>query len=125
MGLRVVSIETDGSIRLAADGPITSESFRDSANPLPKVLGANWAGHRILLDLASAEVIDSSFVGWLVSVQKELTDQGGLIVLHSLNERAGQILRTLKIELLVPIMTDEAEAREAAVRHPRLSRVAA
>ena len=52
MILRTVSIDNDGSVRVAADGPLTCRSFKGAGdNPLQTLLGSGWSRRKILLDL--------------------------------------------------------------------------
>ena len=112
MKLKLVSIEKDGIVRVAADGNITTADFHGNAdNPLQQVLGANWFTTRCLLDLGQTDYIDSSAIGWLIGSQKAFKQGGGALVVHSVQPSVKQILDLLKIERVVPICADEAQAR--------------
>lgn len=113
MNLRIVSIERDGSVRMAVDGPITSESFTSADNPLEQLLGGEWWRHHLLLDLSKADHVDSAGVGWLINCHKAMTLHGGSMVLHSVQPKAMRILQTLKIDTIVPLAQNEPAARKA------------
>src|SRR2546427_13264201 len=84
MILRTISIENDGSARIAADGPLTSRTFKgNSDNPLQTLLGNGWARRKILLDLRRADYFDSCALGWLLNCHRELSQNGGCMLLHS------------------------------------------
>src|SRR5688500_11314605 len=97
MKLRVISIDGDGNIRLAADGPLTAAGFANNENPLATALGENWASHRILIDLSAVEQLDSTAIGWLISARAALGENSGLLVLHSMHPHVRQILQTLRV----------------------------
>jgi anti-anti-sigma factor len=113
MKLKLVSIEKDGIVRVAADGNITTADFHGNTNqnPLESVLGATWFTTRVLLDLSQTDYIDSSAIGWLIGSQKAFKQGGGAMVVHSVQPSVKQILDLLKIERVVPICADEPQAR--------------
>ena len=112
MNLRMVSIESDGSVRIAADGPITSTCFQSPAdnNPLQLLLGAGWARHRVMLDMARADHIDSCALGWLINCHREFEENHGLLVLHSVQPKVLRILKTLKLDTIIPMVDNELAA---------------
>src|SRR5439155_24452109 len=82
MILRTVSIDNDGSVRIAADGPLTCRSFKGTGdNPLQTLLGNGWARRKILLDLRRADYFDSFALGWLINCHREFSNSGGLLLL--------------------------------------------
>jgi anti-anti-sigma factor len=113
MGLRIICIDDGGAVRLASDGPITSDMFFTAGvdNPLEALLGAAWSRHRVLLDLRQTEYIDSSAVGWLLNSHKAFVGAGGRLVLHSVQPKVRRILTTLRIDAVVPLAEDEPAAR--------------
>jgi anti-anti-sigma factor len=116
MNLRVVSIDRDGTVRIAADGPITSDNLDlDAGNPLEALLGVGWPRHKILFDLDKTEHIDSAGIGWLINCRKELDDNGGAMVLHSLQTKVLKILKVLKIETVHTFASDESAARAVMI----------
>jgi len=113
MKIKLVSIEQDGVLRVAADGAITSDDFpADRRNPLEEVIGSSWSSSRVLLDFSSASYIDSTAIGWLLSSHKKMKSSGGMLVLHSVPGSVRQIFSLLKIGSVVPIATNDAEAVE-------------
>ncbi len=109
MKLMLVSIERQGYVRVATDGNITAGDFALSAgrNPFENILGANWAGQRVLLSMENTTYIDSSAIGWLISCQKAFKAAGGAIVIHSIRPGVKQMLELLKISRIVPVADNE------------------
>jgi anti-anti-sigma factor len=112
MKLTIVSIERDGIVRVASDGSITAPDFAGGRNPFESLLGQNWAGTRILLNVEKSDYIDSSAVGWLISSQKTVRAAGGGLVLVNVNPGVKQILDLLKVGRVVPIVGTEDEGRK-------------
>lgn len=116
MSLRLVSIDADGCVRIAADGPLTSDNILGEGNPLAELLGGGWGKHRILLDLALADFIDSCAIGWLIETQRDLTRSGGRLAVYNVLPRVLRVLKILRIDSLVPLVDSELAARESASR---------
>ena len=118
MILRTISIDKDGTARVAAEGPLTCRNIPAGAdNPLQTLLGAGWSRRRILLDLRRADYFDSCALGWLLNCHRELSTNGGVLLLHSANPKVIQFLRLLKLEAILPIFESETTARAAFARN--------
>jgi len=118
MILRTISIDNDGSVRIAADGPLTCRTFKGGGdNPLATLLGNGWARRTILLDLRRADYFDSFALGWLINCHRELSNNGGMMLLHSASSKVIQFLRLLKLESILPIYENESTARGAFARN--------
>ena len=118
MILRTISIDNDGSVRIAADGPLTCRSFKGAGdNPLATLLGNGWSRRKILLDLRRADYFDSFALGWLINCHRELSTNGGILLLHSASTKVTQFLRLLKLESILPIYENETSARATFARN--------
>ena len=119
MKLTLLSIEKDGTIRVATDGNITTADFEAGAkNPLENLLGKPGST-RVLLNMEKTDYIDSSAIGWLIGSHKHFKDGGGALVAHSVQPSVRQILELLKIGRVVPLAKDEAEARSLAAQEDK------
>jgi len=111
--LSLESIERDGCIRVASRGNITSTEVNlGKKNPLETLLGANWAGNRVILNMAQTDFIDSTAIAWLIATSKQFRSAGGRLAIHSVVPRARQMLDLLKITKVIPVVSDETAARE-------------
>ena len=111
--LSLVSIDKDGCIRVASSGNLTSANISfSSKNPLESVLGATWSGNRVILDLAKTDFMDSTAIAWLIATTKQFRSSGGSIAIHSVAPRARQMLDILKIGKVIPLVANEAAARQ-------------
>jgi anti-anti-sigma factor len=109
----MVSIEKGGVILVAADANITAADVDPTRrNPFESLLGSNWAGNRVLLNMQNAAYIDSSAIGWLMVSQKAFRDAGGAVVLYNVQPAVRQLVDVLKLTRVLPITNDEAGARK-------------
>lgn len=116
MKLTLLSIEKDGIIRIASEGPILAGDFDPvGRNPLEAVLGVTWSSMKVLLSFEKTDYVDSSAVGWLIATQKAFKQNGGALIVHSIQPSVKQIFDLLKIGKVVPLVSDESEARELAI----------
>ena len=65
---------------------------------------------KILLDMQSVPVLDSSGVGELIHCYTSANNRGGALKLLSLSPRVGEVLKSTQLEGIFQIFTDEATA---------------
>jgi anti-anti-sigma factor len=116
VSINLVSIGNDGLVRVKVRGELTSEHLKaeQGDNPLKEILGQQWATNQVLIDFGEARYLDSAALGWLMSSQKEFQKSGGMMVVHSVPPRVRQMFDLLKLETIVPMAPNEAEAVEIA-----------
>jgi anti-anti-sigma factor len=114
MPLRMVSMESDGCVRVSASAPLTALNLLNlsAPNPLAALLGADWSSRHILLDMTEAAYIDSCAVGWLIECQRELETGGGRMALFGLQPRVQRLLRILRLDAVLPLAGSEPAARQ-------------
>jgi len=113
MNVKLVSIEKDGVIRLAANGSMTaSEMANGNEHPLAGVIGQAWSNNRVVLSMDETQYIDSTAIGWLLSCQKQFQRDGGRFVLHSVPPSVQQIFDLLKVDRVLQVAGDESQALE-------------
>ena len=113
MKLSVQSTEKGGVVRVAAVGRLSSVDLTEK-NPLAFLIGDHWASCRVLLDFDQVEYIDSSAIVWLVESHKQLSCNGGKMVLHSIRPNVKQVFDLLKIGSLFTLAKNETEALSCA-----------
>ncbi len=115
MKLQLVSIERDGTVKIGSQGNITSADLDATGpNPLEQILGKNWFQSRVLLDMTETQYIDSSAIGWLIGTAKQLKEGGGTLVVYGIQPAVRQVLDLLKVGRVVPLVEDEAAAKQVA-----------
>jgi anti-anti-sigma factor len=108
---------SDGDLRgVACRGDLTTLDLPGSADPLETLLGPDYVGLKVLLNLERATFMDTAAVGWLVGCHKRLRDGGGMLVLHSVPPLLDDMLRFLKLHTVLHVAADEAAARALAGR---------
>lgn len=110
--LTVVS-QNDAETCVAASGRITRESLSDP-DPLEAVIGPDAFAKPILLSLAKSDYMDSSGVGWILKCHKRAAEAGGKLILHSAPPMIGNLMRMLKLERVLAIAANGAEAEAIA-----------
>ena len=115
MVVQLVSVEQDGVVRLALNGPVTAQQIeQDDHHPLVEALGHEWYNTRVVLDMSAADYIDSTAVGWLLSCQKQFSRGGGSMVLHSVTPQVREIFDILRIDRMFALAEDETHAVKIA-----------
>lgn len=113
MKLQLVSIERDGTVKVASQGNVTSADIDATGpNPMEQILGKNWSQSRVLLDMTNTQYIDSSAIGWLIGSSKQLKDGGGALVVYGVQPAVRQVLDLLKVGRVVPLVEDEDAAKQ-------------
>lgn len=73
------------------------------------------AGHlRIVLSLSRLELIDSSGLGSLISMHKNLAPPRGRLVLCDLSPKVGSVLKLTRLDRVLTIAADSAAAADLA-----------
>lgn len=75
----------------------------------------------VAIDMAHTRFFGSGLVGLLFQFQKEIDQRGGRVAICSANADCEQVLRTLRIDLLVPLYPTRVEA-VAALEQPTARR---
>jgi len=117
MKLSLVSIEKEGFVRVGVDGNlVASEIDAVGNNPMQGLLGQTWFNNRVVLDMQKCDYIDSSAIGWFMACQKTFKQNGGQLIVHSIQPAVQQVLDLLKIGKVITIVPDEAAARAMLVQ---------
>jgi len=95
-------------------GDVTQNAYGPSDEPLADNLGRDLYQRAVLLDLSACPFIDSRGVGWLLKCHKLFRAAGGVLVLHSMTVEVGQVLKVLRMDLVMDLATDESSARAKA-----------
>jgi anti-anti-sigma factor len=113
--MQLALISADGELaRLQLSGRVTQESLAADADPILDLLGADGYGRRVLVDFSQTEFLDSSGVGWLLSCHKRFRQGNGRFILHSIPPLVRRTLQILRMELVLKLANDEAEAETLA-----------
>jgi anti-anti-sigma factor len=80
-------------------------------DPLDALLGVGCASNQIMLNLSKTTYIDTGAVSWFIRCNRECKAAGGCFVIHSIPPMVKQVLQLLRMNELLHLAEDEAEAR--------------
>ena len=110
MSFKAVSREVGGVTVIDMDGRITLGEGSDLLREL--IEGKLGSGRKkIVMNLAEINYIDSTGLGELVSVYRQMKAQGGELKLLNLNKKVSDLLQITKLYAVFDIHTDEAAGR--------------
>jgi anti-anti-sigma factor len=115
MSLVLIANDED-VLRLYATGKIMHAHSADEPDQLRTFTGPDGYGRRVLVNLEQVSFIDSSGIGWLLSVHKRFQNAGGKLILHTLPESIQLTLKILRLDAVLNIAETEADARALAAR---------
>ncbi len=113
MELALIS-DNGATAKLRLNGRVTQAELAAGEDPLLEALGADAYSRKALVDLTGADFIDSSGVGWLLHCHKKFRQAGGCFILHSIPPLVRRTLQVLRMELVLQLAKDEAEAETLA-----------
>ncbi len=111
MQIKVLS-EDDGLLRLEAEGRIVQGDRMLESDALDQMLGDQGYARSVLLSLGGTEFIDSSGLSWLVVRHKRFCEAGGTLVLHSIPPTVLELLKMMRLDLVLHLAEDETAAME-------------
>lgn len=95
-------------------GDVTQDAYGPNSEPLAEAHGHDVYQRAVLLSLGETRFIDSRGVGWLLKCHKRFREAGGILVLHSMTPEVTQVLKILRMDLVMDLAKDEASARVKA-----------
>lgn len=90
------SVSETGVVRLAVGGELDVVTVGELRTEIQKLLVAKPA--RVEVDLSSLRMVDSSGVGTLVSLYKQVRAHGGEVVIMGLRDQPLAIFRLLRLD---------------------------
>ncbi len=91
-----ISINEAGVIRLSIEGELDAITVADLRNEIEKLLMRQIG--RVEVDLSMLRMLDSSGVGALVSLYKQVRARGGEVVVLGLRDQPLAIFRLLRLD---------------------------
>jgi len=115
--MQLTALPPDGDLcRLRLTGEVVMRALiPPPPHPLALVSGPEVYARRALLDLGGVTWIDTWGIGWLMSCHKRFLQGGGRLVIHSVPPAVAPSLRLLRLEQVLNLAADEADARRLAV----------
>ena len=111
MELRMLSDEGD-LLHIETVGGKVQPELPKAFGPLDALLGSRGYGQRMMLNLTETRFIDSSGLSWLVVCHKRFIQASGKLVVHSIRPTIMDLLKMMRLELVLNLAEDESAARE-------------
>lgn len=113
MSMELKLIWNDGDVvRLESVGKVSRDGWAPNRNPFLDLLGPSIFSRKVLLNLMNSHYLDSTGVEWLLASNKRFKEAGGMLVVHSFNPVMAQILKLMRMDLVLHLAKDEAAALE-------------
>ncbi len=113
MEIKVVRFEND-VVRVDVLGKISRDGWAVNHEPLVKVFGEDIYTKTVLLNLSNSNYLDSTGVEWLLTAHRRFVHGGGKLIIHSAKLMMQQILKMMRMDLVLNLAPDEEKARELA-----------
>lgn len=89
------------------------------AEPFIQLCGPQVYSRSVLVDLSKCHYINSAGVAWLLIHHRRFQEAGGKLVLHSASPVVMQIFSLMKMELVLSLCQDLAEAERLVSGTPQ------
>ncbi len=105
-----ISADQGQVVQVTIEGCLTQPDIAPPLDPFRQVLGQNVYQRTVLLDMAQSNYLDSMCIGWLLSSHKRFREQGGKLVIHSLQPMASNVISLLRLNNVFQLATDTETA---------------
>lgn len=95
---------------ISVSGPIVQAQLGTRQEPLAELLGPATYSLNLLLDLSSAERIDSSGISWLLVLHRRAREGGGRLILFGMPPLIDTVMQTLRMHYVFEIVATREEA---------------
>lgn len=104
----------DGYLLIRLSGDITIGCSLSYKEELKKAM-ADHDCYRVLVDLEDVAFMDSSGLGMLISLFKEVNEHDGKIVFFNLQDYIVKLISLVRLDQVLTVAEDEAEAKSKLV----------
>ena len=95
---------------MSLSGRISQVTAGQDVDQFSQLLGEANYNQNVLLSLQQTDYIDSSGIGWLLSMDKKIKAAGGKLVLHSLPIDVQHVFGLMKLNKILKIARDKQQA---------------
>lgn len=100
--------------KVGINGCLTQPDIAPPLDPFRQVLGPDAYKRIVLLDMRDSNYLDSMCIGWLLSAHKRFRENGGKLVIHSLQPLASNVISLLHLTNVFTIGADAEKALKLA-----------
>ena len=97
-------------MQVAINGCLVQSDIAPPLDPFRAILGPNAYQKTVLLDMQESNYLDSMCIGWLLASHKRFREQGGKLVIHSLQPVASNVISLLRLNGILQIAADTSQA---------------
>ena len=97
-------------VQVAISGCLMQSDIAPPLDPFRAILGPNAYQKTVLLDMQDSNYLDSMCIGWLLGSHKRFREQGGKLVIHSLQPVASNVISLLRLNGILQIAADTSQA---------------
>ena len=101
-------------VLMESEGLAARDSDDDPAGRFEAIGGDAIYTRKVLLDLSKCQYVDSMAIGWLLTCHRKFSERGGALVVHSPSPIVLQILKLMRMELVLHLAATEELAKELA-----------
>jgi anti-sigma B factor antagonist len=109
--------DADAEIRLR--GRVTGDALAESKDSMASLVGDGAYRGRLFIDMAAADFLDSSGIGWLLEQHRQCLQSGGMMILHSIPPMVNRVMQLMNLHRAFHIAADPDAARTLAEQPPR------
>jgi len=109
MNLTVASDDGD-VLRLQLAGNITQDDLWPFSDPLHELLGEDGYSRKVALGMGDVDFVDSSGISWLLVRHKRFRQADGKLVIHSIPATVAEVVKMLRLDLVLHLANDESAA---------------
>jgi anti-anti-sigma factor len=104
-------INENDLVQLESSGTVSRDGWGLGTNPIEQACGPAVYSKKVLLSLASCRYLDSTGVEWLLRCHKRFAMAGGMLIIHSVAPAVSQILKIMRMDLVLNLAENETKAR--------------
>ena len=101
-------------VKVTIAGCLTQTDIAPPLDPFKHVLGPDAYTRVVLLDMKESNYLDSMCIGWLLSAHKRFRENGGKMVIHSLQPLAANVISLLHLNGVFLLAPDAEKALKLA-----------
>jgi anti-anti-sigma factor len=109
-----VSEDQGEVVKVIISGCLAQPDIAPPLDPFKQVLGPEAYKRVVLLDMKDSNYLDSMCIGWLLSAHKRFRENGGKLVIHSLQPLASNVISLLHLSSVFLLATDADKAKQLA-----------
>lgn len=101
-------------VKVTITGCLNQTDIAPPIDPFRQILGADAYKRIVLLDMKDSNYLDSMCIGWLLSAHKRFRENGGKLIIHSMQQLALNVISLLHLSSVFLLAGDSAKAMQMA-----------